>query len=65
LRTAVVTLSRKGLQVTIDVPTKKENAGEKAKTVARQKGSKACKSCRKQQPLQSNTSAEEQEPEGD
>lgn len=47
-------LSRNGLEVTITVPSKKENSGERARTIARQKGRKACKSRRRLRLLQNN-----------
>jgi hypothetical protein len=58
-------LLRRGLKVTIAIPSTKENAGERARTMARQRGRKACKSHRQLRLLQSNISPEEQDLGGD
>ena len=53
-------LSRRGLEVAISVSSDKDNAAKRARTMARQRGRKACKSRRRLRPT-GNESVEEQE----
>lgn len=54
-------LSRRGLEVAIAISSKKDKAGKKARTMARQRGRKACRSRRRLRLAHTNLVEEQEE----